>query len=147
MSAADVDVTWRGEFTSTEANRLHAVAFGTRVFSDEEWEWRLLVERHSLGWCTARVGGPRGPGALVGFANVVWDGSVHAWLQDVMVDVALRGSGVGRRLVDLAADEAARAGCEWLHVDFDEKLAGFYLDRCGFERTSAGLRALRPSAG
>jgi hypothetical protein len=33
------------------------------------------------------------------------------------------------------------AGCEWLHVDFDDatRLAGFYFDACGFRPTTAGL--------
>jgi hypothetical protein len=51
-----METTWRGEFTSEEANRLHAEAFGTRVFAVAEWDWRALVERHSLGWVTARDG-------------------------------------------------------------------------------------------
>jgi hypothetical protein len=39
---------------------------------------------------------------------------------------------------------ARAAGCEWLHVDFDEELRAFYLDACGFEPTAAGLIHLRP---
>jgi hypothetical protein len=65
---------WRGEFETAEVNALHAAAFGTRVFSDAEWRWRELVERHSLGWVVARDGA-----ALVGFVNVIWDGAVHTW--------------------------------------------------------------------
>jgi hypothetical protein len=34
------------------------------------------------------------------------------------------------------------AGCEWLHVDFEEHLRGFYLESCGFTPTGAGLIAL-----
>lgn len=71
---------WRGTFTSTELNALHAEGFGTRLFTDEEWNWRVLVERHSPGWVVAHE-----DGELVGFINVLWDGFVHAWLQDVMV--------------------------------------------------------------
>ncbi len=32
-----------------------------------------------------------------------------------------------------------RAGCEWLHVDFDDDLAPFYLQACGFQPTPAGF--------
>ena len=78
-------VQWRGDFSSSEANSLHAEAFGTRVFSDEEWDWRSLVERHSLGWVVAR-----GEGSLIGFVNVISDGLVHAWLQDTMVATTAR---------------------------------------------------------
>jgi hypothetical protein len=34
------------------------------------------------------------------------------------------------------------AGCRWLHVDFQEHLAGFYLDACRFKQTMAGLLRL-----
>ena len=44
------------------------------------------------------------------------------------------------------ATQAARdAGCEWLHVDFEEHLRPFYLDACGFRPTGAGLIPLRQS--
>ena len=132
-----IELTWRGDFRSAEANQLHAEAFGTRVFSDAEWNWRDQVSAHSLGWVTARDAE-----ALAGFVNVVWDGEVHAWLQDVMVAAASRHGGVGRRLVEAARDGARAAGCEWLHVDFTDELAPFYLDACGFRPTRAGLMAL-----
>ena len=133
-----MEIRWRGPFTSSEANRLHAEAFGTRVFSDDEWNWRDQVAAHSLGWVTARDDG----GVLTGFVNVVWDGEVHAWLQDVMVAAASRHGGIGRGLVEAARDGARAAGCEWLHVDFADELAPFYLDACGFLPTRAGLMAL-----
>jgi GNAT superfamily N-acetyltransferase len=132
-----MDITWRGEFTSEEANRLHAEAFGTRVYTAAEWDWRALVARHSLGWVTARDGD-----RLVGFANVLWDGLVHAWVQDVMVAADARHAGIGRRVVASARDGARAAGCEWLHVDFDDDLAPFYLEACGFRPARAGLMAL-----
>ncbi len=131
------ELSWRGEFTTREVNELHAEAFSTRVFSDEEWNWDRLVRRHSLGWVTARDGG-----RLVGFVNVPWDGLVHAWLQDVMVAADARHSGIGRRVVASARDGARTAGCEWLHVDFDDDLAPFYLEACGFQPARAGLMHL-----
>ena len=132
-----MDITWRGEFSSEEANRLHAEAFGTRLYTAAEWDWRALVAGHSLGWVTARDGD-----RLVGFANVLWDGLVHAWLQDVMVAADARHAGLGRRVVASARDGARAAGCEWLHVDFDDDLAPFYLEACGFRPARAGLMAL-----
>lgn len=136
-STGAVEFAWRGAFDSTEANVLHAEAFGTRVFTDAEWDWVELTGRHSLGWVTARV-----DGVLVGFVNVLWDGLVHAWLQDVMVAMSQRGRGVGSALVRHARDGAAAAGCEWLHVDFDDELRPFYIDECGFRPAAAGLMAL-----
>ena len=129
--------TWRGEFTNCEVNRLHAEAFATRVFSDDEWDWQRLTARHSLGWVTARRGS-----TLVGFVNVLWDGLVHAWIQDVMVAGDARGNRIGVALVHAARNGAAAAGCEWLHVDFDDDLRAFYLDACGFEPTNGGLMEL-----
>jgi GNAT superfamily N-acetyltransferase len=133
-----IDHEWRGAFTNGEVNALHAEAFDTRVFSDAEWDWRALTDRHSLGWVTARR-----DGALVGFVNVVWDGLVHAWIQDVTVAAAARRAGVGARLVGEAIDGARRAGCEWLHVDFDDELRPFYIGACGFRPTNGGLIALQ----
>jgi GNAT superfamily N-acetyltransferase len=132
-----ITLEWRGTFGNPEANALHAEAFRTRVFDESEWNWVRLVGDHSLGWVTARH-----DGALVGFVNVLWDGLVHAWLQDLMVAASHRHRGLGRRLVDVATEHARAAGCEWLHVDFDDDLRRFYLDACGFTPTNAGLKRL-----
>ncbi len=133
-----VSIAWRDDFTSSEANVLHAAAFGHRVYDDSDWDWRGLVERHSLGWVIARE-----DEALVGFLNVVWDGSEHAWLQDVIVDPRCQGRGIGTQLVAEATASARRAGCEWLHVDFESAQRGFYLGACGFQPAEAGLLHLR----
>ena len=137
MRCVDTTISWRDAVTSTEVNALHAEAFDTRVYSDDEWDWAELVRRHSLGWVTARDGL-----RLTGFANVLWDGLAHAWVQDVMVAAMARNRGVGARVVAAAADGARTAGCEWLHVDFDDDLRPFYLGACGFAPTSAGLLRL-----
>ncbi|HUP17640.1 MAG TPA: GNAT family N-acetyltransferase [Acidimicrobiia bacterium] len=129
---------WRGPFTNEEVNALHAEAFDTRLFDASEWNWIDLTERHSLGWVTARD-----HGGLVGFVNVIWDGSVHAWLQDLMMAIQARHQGVGVGLVKAARVEAREAGCEWLHVDFDDDLRTFYYDACGFEPSNAGLMSLQ----
>lgn len=128
---------WRGAFTSQEVNALHAEAFGTREFDESEWNWVELVRRHSLGWVVARQ-----DAELVGFVNVLWDGLVHAWLQDTMVAVSARGRGVGTGLVARARDGAKTAGCDYLHVDFDDDLRPFYFGACGFTPTNAGLLSL-----
>lgn len=125
---------WRGEFSNEEINRLHAEAFGTRVFDDSEWGWQAQVEANSLGWVTARRGD-----SLVGFVNLISDGFVHGWIQDVMVTPVEQRSGIGVHIVHAARDAAKDAGCEWLHVDFDDEYKTFYYDACGFVPTSAGL--------
>jgi predicted N-acetyltransferase YhbS len=60
-----------------------------------------------------------------------------------MVAKSHRGAGIARQLVVIARDHAAGAGCEWLHVDFDDELKPFYFDACGFRPTNAGLIALQ----
>jgi GNAT superfamily N-acetyltransferase len=132
---------WRGVATSRELNHLHAEAFETEVFDDDAWPWVDLLERHSLGWVVARE-----DETLVGFVNVLWDGLVHAWIQDTMVADAARHRGVATQLVQVARDAARDAGCEWLHVDFDRHLRPFYVDACGFAPTDAGLIALQEEA-
>ena len=123
---------WRGAFTSAELNVLHAEGFEHDVL---DWDWREQVERHSLGWVTAREDG----GDLVGFVNVAWDGGSHAFVLDTLVPVGARRRGIGVELVRVAEREARAAGCEWLHVGFEDHLRAFYFDACGFTPTSAGL--------
>jgi GNAT superfamily N-acetyltransferase len=122
---------WRGRFDDDEVNALHAEGFGHPLLRDAWWE---QVNRHSLGWVCARNGAQ-----LVGFVNVAWDGGVHAFVLDTVVAARLRRAGVGSTLVATAVEGARAARCEWLHVDFDEALRAFYLDRCGFQPTTAGL--------
>ena len=111
---------------------LHRRAFNSRADSVQPWAARL--ERYSLTWV-----GAFDRDALVGFVQVCWDGGSHAFLLDTVVDPDHQRHGVGRDLVLAATGEARNAGCEWLHVDFEPHLAGFYLDSCGFHRTDAGL--------
>lgn len=128
---------WRGPFGNDEVNALHAAAFGGRIYSAAEWDWEALTAAYSLGWVIARD-----DGRLVGFVNVIWDGLVHAWIQDTMVDPGAQRRGIGQGVVARAVVGARAAGCEWLHVDFDDDLRPFYFDTCGFRPTTAGLIAL-----
>ena len=101
---------WRGDFTNTEANELHAEAFQTRVFDGLEWDWNRLVAVHSLGWVVARSD----DGTLVGFVNVLWDGLVHAFIQDTMVAKHARGQHIGTQLIAAAREtrgSRAASGC------------------------------------
>jgi ribosomal protein S18 acetylase RimI-like enzyme len=125
---------WRGEFSNAEVGALHAEGFGYEPGDDD---WLGQVTRHSLGWVCAR----QGPD-LIGFVNVVWDGRTHAFILDTVVAKAGRRGGTGTRLVAVAAEHARAAGCQWLHVDFEDHLASFYFDSCGFRPVQAGLIAL-----
>ena len=130
------DYSWRGSFTNAELNDLHAEGFGHRLL---DVDWQGQVSRHSLGWVVARE-----DGQLVGFVNVAWDGGVHAFLLDALVTARVGRQGVGTKLVAVASDGARAAGCEWLHVDFEDHLRPFYFGSCGFSPTDSGLRRLRP---
>ena len=79
---------------------------------------------------------------LIGFVHACWDGGSHAFVLDTIVDTTHRRQGIGQALVPALIDQAAAAGCEWLHVDYEPHLATFYEQGCGFERTDAGLLSL-----
>jgi GNAT superfamily N-acetyltransferase len=111
---------------------LHARAFATGDREVRPWAARL--ERHALTWVGAFE-----EERLVGFVQVAWDGGEHAFVLDTMVDPAAQRGGIGAGLVAAATAEARQAGCRWLHVDFEDHLAGFYLGRGGFRPTAAGL--------
>ena len=129
-----VSYEWRGSFANAEVNVLHAEAFETRLYSDDEWNWKNHLTKHSLGWVVARDGT-----RLVGLVNVIWDGLTHAWIQDTMVANVYRRRGIGTQMIEIVRTECRRAGCEWLHVDFDEDLGKFYFQSCGFTPTTAGV--------
>jgi GNAT superfamily N-acetyltransferase len=109
-----VTYEWRGVFENSELSVLHRDAFESRDDAPIETNWKSMLERHSLGWVTARD-----QTHLLGFVNVIWDGRVHAWIQDVMVNSVSRNVGVGSQLVATACGAVRDAGCEWLHVDFE----------------------------
>ena len=131
---SDVECEWRGDISDAELVTLTESHGGKAVRG-----WWDRIRPHSLGWVTARDA----DGQAVGFVNVAWDGSDHAFLIDTKVRADLQHRGVGAELVRIAADHAAQAGCEWLHVDFRDELRTFYFDACGFVPTAAGLIALR----
>lgn len=122
---------WRGDIGNEELEALHAEGFGHEPVA---FDWAGLLRRHSLGWVCARR-----DGKLIGFVNVAWDGATHAFVLDTLVAEQARHQGVGSALVACAVREASAAGCEWLHVDFEDHLRPFYFGACGFTPTNAGL--------
>jgi GNAT superfamily N-acetyltransferase len=78
---------------------------------------------------------------LVGFVNVAWDGGAHAILLDTTVHPNVQRRGIATSLVRRASDVARERGAEWLQVDFEPHLEGFYR-ACGFRPTAAGLMDL-----
>ncbi|MDA8068046.1 MAG: GNAT family N-acetyltransferase [Actinomycetota bacterium] len=116
---------------NAEVNGLHAEGFGS---SDHDRDWVAQLDLNSLGWVCARR-----RAQLVGFLNVAWDGGSHAFILDTVVASCAARRGIGTQLVAIATREARLAGCEWLHVDFEENLRAFYVGACGFSDTGAGL--------
>lgn len=122
---------WRETVADGEVSSLHAAAFDR----DQEIEpWVERLERHSLGWVTARRGEE-----LIGFCNVVTDGGRHAFLIDTVVHPDHQGTGIGRELVYRAIEECRAAPVTWLHVDFEADLGPFYMTEGLFRRTTAGI--------
>ena len=116
---------------------LHARAFGGDPGRVTPWAARLA--RHALTWVGAFAAG-----RLVGFVQVCWDGGEHAFLLDTAVEPADQHRGAGAGLVRQVIADVATAGCAWLHVDFEDQASTFYLERCGFRPTAAGVLRLPP---
>jgi GrpB-like predicted nucleotidyltransferase (UPF0157 family)/GNAT superfamily N-acetyltransferase len=140
IPAADVQIfdgvsyRWRAPIEPGRIDVFVGIAFdGT---PRDGW-WRRARPR-SLGWVTAHA-----DDELVGFVNVISDGGVHAFVLDTAVAENVRRQSIGEHLVEIAAEHARQAACDWLHVDFEEHFTDFYLKACGFSSTTAGLIALR----
>ncbi len=95
------------------------------------------IHKRSLGFFCAYSGHK-----LVGYVNLAWDGGVHAFLLDPTVHPAFQHQGIGRELVLHAIELARESGLEWVHVDYEPHLDGFYKN-CGFQPTLAGLVNLK----
>jgi ribosomal protein S18 acetylase RimI-like enzyme len=119
---------------------LHREAFspGTPDPGGAVQPWASRLERHSLTWV-----GAFSSGQLVGFVHAVWDGGTHAFVLDTAVHPDFQRLGIGRDLVRTVTSEAFKAGCDWVHVDYEPGLARFYEEACGFRPTPAGLRSAR----
>jgi len=131
-----LDIRVRPPLDDAAVSALHARAFGHPYAEAPPWRDRLA--QHSLTWIGAFSGN-----ALVGFVNAAWDGGQHAFVLDTVVDPDHQRHGIGTALVRALAEQAAAAGCAWLHVDCEPHATAFYRDSCGFRATDAGLLRLR----
>lgn len=132
-----IELVSRFAVDDAELSSLHSRAFGGDPEQVTPWAQRL--GRYALTWVGAF---DDADGRLVGFVQVCWDGGAHAFLLDTAVDPRWQHRGVGAGLVRVAVADATAAGCTWLHVDFETHLTAFYLERCGFRPTSAGVLRL-----
>lgn len=115
LAADDLDALWRSAWGAG------AVDYARRVLP------------RSLGYLGAFE-----DERLVGFVNIAWDGGVHAFIVDTCVHADFQRRGIASDLVRRATQVARSRGSEWLHVDFEPHLEGFYR-ACGFRPTAAGL--------
>jgi ribosomal protein S18 acetylase RimI-like enzyme len=51
----------------------------------------------------------------------VWTGADDCWLEDLYVDDAARGAGLGRALVEAAFERARKRGCRRMELDVNEE--------------------------
>ncbi|MGR6091653.1 GNAT family N-acetyltransferase [Brevibacterium sp. CSND-B09] len=135
VMAQDIDLRVRFTVDDAHLSALHARAFGHSGGEVKPWGARL--KRHSLTWIGAFA-----DDQLIGFVHACWDGGVHAFVLDTIVDPGHQRRGIGKRLVQTLVHEIKAAGCEWVHVDYEPHLEVFYHDSCGFSRTHAGLLRL-----
>ena len=126
--------------SNAKLNALFSTGWPSWQTAPDTSDWQPVLA-HSLVYVGAFAAE-----ALVGFVNVAWDGRDHAFLLDPRVQPEYRNRGIGTELVRRASEAAAAAGCEWLHVDYDEELARFY-EACGFAPTPAGLIRLNEESG
>lgn len=66
------------------------------------------------------AGEPAAGVAQLRFRLSVWTGVEDAWLEDVFVEPAARGSGAGRALVEASIERARRRGCLRIQLDANE---------------------------
>jgi ribosomal protein S18 acetylase RimI-like enzyme len=64
----------------------------------------------------------------------VWTGADDCWLEDLYVEEAARGAGLGRALVEAAIERAAARGCRRIELDVNEQntAALAFYERLGF---------------
>lgn len=136
MTSVGLSYLVRGPVDDAELSALHHRAFAGDE-PEETTPWAARLAAHSVAWICAYD-----DGILVGFVHACGDGGRHAFLLDTVVEPSLQGRGVGRELVRRLIAAVREAGCEWLHVDYEPHLDGFYRG-CGFSPTSAGLVRLR----
>ncbi len=114
--------------SNEDLNAIFAAAWSGHTWRDFE-----PVLSRSLAYVCAYAGE-----TLIGFVNLAWDGLTHAFLLDTTVHPDWQRRGIGRELVQRATAVARERDVDWLHVDYESHLDGFYRS-CGFEPTLAGL--------
>jgi GNAT superfamily N-acetyltransferase len=68
----------------------------------------------------------------------IWTESDDCWLEDIFVEEAARGAGLGRELMEAAFERARERGCARMELDVNERNAGALglYESLGFEAWS-----------
>ena len=67
------------------------------------------------------AGDPPAGVAQIRFRLSVWTGAEDAWVEDVFVEEAARGKGLGRTLIAGCVERARSRGCKRIQLDANEK--------------------------
>lgn len=130
----EVELILRGDVSNSELNALFRDSFPEH----EDRDFHRTLSR-SDAYVVARRGSE-----LVGFAKIIGDDDLHAFLLDPIVRTDLRRRGIGRQLIAICEQEAAALGYTYLHVDFEPQNEAFYA-AIGFRGSLAGIKALAAS--
>ena len=126
---ADITLLVCPNINESELHMLYGAAWPAH---DPEYNFLPILVRSPIYVCA--YSGER----LVGWVYVAWDGGEHAFLLEPTVHPDWQHRGVGTAIVRRATEECRARGMEWLHVDYEERLAPFY-EACGFTHSAAGL--------
>jgi len=81
---------------------------------------------------------------LIGFVKVIGDGTIHGFILEPTVHPDFQRKGIGSELLAHVENHSRELGLQYLHVDFESNLLGFYRSN-GYEHTEAGLLNLHAS--
>lgn len=114
------------------------IPFGKRLTDIEGWhrseaDWRRLVAVEPHGVFKATVGGKdAGVGGVVTYGEV-------AWVHSIIVAPEMRGSGVGRAIMERCLEYAERSGARTVKLDAVKGFEPFY-ESFGFKREFESCR-------
>jgi GNAT superfamily N-acetyltransferase len=161
LTGQEVVVAWAGTdeaFDRAADVLIRLMLQDTAYISHSEIHWGLSKDglqwsedadrqlRDYLAWVRAEPSAEiatatASDGALAGVAVVTWSTAMpgrFATIEDVVVEPAARGSGVGARLVAFVEAEAKARGCRWLFLESGVRntRAHAFFEREGFAPTS-----------
>jgi len=99
---------WMGRERPSDESLLAGVC---RLIEDPQTEYLLAA---------ASAGEPPGGVCQLRFRYGLWHEALDCWLEDLYVSGDARGAGLGRALVDTAADRARARGCARVELDVSD---------------------------